>query len=111
MATAMALQTPANPCRTHLTHLGLALQTTTPFHICFLQPPESPSAFLHILNPVTPQLVQNITCVLQDQTWWFAWLSGPLIAPAHDVRPTVNAVHHTLTRQIQPAPEPSPTLR
>src|SRR5262245_59431840 len=111
MATAIALLTPASPCRTYLTDLGLALQATTPFHASLLEPPMSPSAFLHVVNPPTPHLVQNVTCVLHDHKWWFAWLAGTLIAPAHDVRPTVNAIHHALTHPLQPRTEPHPGHR
>lgn len=72
MLAGTAPRTSVEPCRTYLTNLGLALQATTTFYTCLLEPPLTPPLVLHVINPLAPHLVENITCVLHNQKWWLA---------------------------------------
>jgi hypothetical protein len=102
MHTARVTPAPGTPRladsrRSHLEHLGEAVEAKTDLHARVRQATQSGPAVLRIVNPTAPDLKEDLECDLLDGRWSLVWSWGDVLGSADDIEDAVSAIKRVLT--------------
>ncbi|MFC0037285.1 hypothetical protein [Actinomadura rayongensis] len=88
---------PADPRRRHLERLAKAVGARTELRAQIRRTTPSGPAVLHVVNPIVPDLKDDLRCDLLDEVWSLVWSWGDVLGPADDIKGAVSALERVLT--------------